>query len=119
MSASLVESFKSLLGKHSSPYVVWRNPALSLGSRRVHLCDATFRGRIYEVLEHIGRDRWSVATVLTVLDGGQNTKRAAVGKALVCPNCGGPDGKSASGFSFYERMACPDCGHQWTMRGSA
>jgi hypothetical protein len=71
MSASLVESFKSLLGKHSSPYIIWRNPAMSLGARRVHFCDATFRRRTYEVLERIDRDRWSVVTVLTVLDGGQ------------------------------------------------
>jgi len=70
MSASLVENFKSLLGKHSSPYIVWRNPARLLGTRTVHFTDATFRGRTYEVLERIDRDRWSVVTVLTVLDGG-------------------------------------------------
>ena len=71
MSASLVEGFKSLLGQHSGPYIVWRNPAMSRGTRRVHFRDATFRGKTYEVLERIDRDRWSIVMLLTMLDGGQ------------------------------------------------
>ena len=64
MSARLVGSFKSLLATQSSPCIAWRNPAMSPGTRRVHFCDATSRGRTYEVLERIDRCRWSVVTVL-------------------------------------------------------
>jgi hypothetical protein len=67
----MVKSFKSLLATHRPPYIVWRNPAMSLGTRRVHFRDATLRGRTYEVLERIDRNRWSVVTVLTVLDSEQ------------------------------------------------